>query len=66
MTATPKFKMVCPLCGSDDVTADGVTRWNVETQKWELSDVYDGGHCGGCEKELKRFHEEPVVPSEGN
>ena len=26
----PKIKMVCPYCGSDDVTRDALARWSVE------------------------------------
>jgi hypothetical protein len=28
----PKTKMICPHCGSDDVTRDCLGRWSVERQ----------------------------------
>jgi predicted RNA-binding Zn-ribbon protein involved in translation (DUF1610 family) len=48
----PKIKMVCPYCGSDDVSRDATTRWSVEMQDWEITCSYDNGHCDGCDTAL--------------
>ncbi len=43
-----KIKIVCSRCGSDDVRRDAYAAWNVETQGWELSAVFDQGYCEAC------------------
>lgn len=44
----PKIKIVCETCGSEDVTRDAVVRWSVDTQEWELSNIFDNGDCEKC------------------
>lgn len=62
-----KVKVVCSLCGSENVSADAATRWSVAHQEWEVTNVFDKGHlcddCGGeCgirEVEIVAALEEP-------
>jgi hypothetical protein len=51
---TARYKMVCPYCGSEDVSKDATVRWDVDHQCWGVSAIFDGGHCDGCNTELKR------------
>lgn len=53
------MKLVCPICGSDDLVRDAAARFNPETAQWELSDVYDDVTCDQCELEI-----DPVKDSE--
>lgn len=47
-----KIKIVCSVCGSEDVRRDATAEWNVEKQEWELCGVMDQGYCEGkCEDE---------------
>jgi hypothetical protein len=57
MAQQPRYKMVCPDCGSDDVSKDATVRWDVDKQAWGVTGLFDGGHCDGCDIELKRFNE---------
>ncbi len=43
-----KLKMVCDLCGSDEVTCDATAVWSVEDQRWELSGLLQNGTCDHC------------------
>lgn len=44
-----KRKPVCPNCGSDDVLADAAAVWDVDTQTWDITNVFDSGHaCSAC------------------
>lgn len=58
----PKLKMVCPYCGSEDVTRDALARWSVEEQKWEVSSELDSMQCEACDREIgsEGFDEVPV------
>ena len=42
----------CPYCGGQNVLADACARWNVETQDWEMSCLYDGRSCDDCGKDI--------------
>ena len=48
----PKIKMICPSCGSDDVTRDALARWSVPEQKWEVSSELDSMQCEACDREI--------------
>jgi len=48
----PKIKMICPYCGSDDVTRDALARWSVAEQTWEISSELDGMQCEACDREI--------------
>ena len=55
-----KVKMVCAHFGSDDVRADAYAEWNVEAQKWELTQTFEkGAYCSKCDRET-RIEERPV------
>jgi len=45
---TQAVKMVCSNCGSDDVTRDAVVRWSIQSQQWEVSNVFDNSDCEAC------------------
>ena len=59
-TDTGPFIVVCPNCGSDNVTRDACTSWDPEIQDWELSAVYDDMHCDDCGYEAHTFNEQPI------
>jgi predicted RNA-binding Zn-ribbon protein involved in translation (DUF1610 family) len=49
MTKPVKVKWVCPACGDDtSVLRDAYAEWNIETQEWELLDVYGDFACNAC------------------
>ncbi len=48
----PKIKMICPYCGSDDVTRDALARWSMPKQKWEVSSELDTMQCEACGREI--------------
>ena len=58
MTTEVKIKMICPQCGSDDVSRDGTLRWDIAAQKWYVSGEHDTFYCEGCDSEIR-----DVVPS---
>lgn len=41
-------KPVCTHCGSDDVTRDGILRWSVQDQRWEVSAELQNEDCNAC------------------
>jgi hypothetical protein len=45
-----RWKYVCEDCGSDNCRSDAYADWNVETQQWELGQVFpiDGMICNAC------------------
>src|SRR5271168_3291551 len=48
----PKIKMICPECGSDDVTRDCLWRWSVERQTWEVSSELHNMQCEAFDREI--------------
>ena len=58
----PKIKMICPHCGSDDVTRDCLGRWSVKNQRWEVSSELDSMQCEACDREIGSdgFDEVPI------
>ncbi len=52
MTNQP-VKIICTVCGSEDVTADASAKWCVENQCYELTDTCDTYHCEDCDGECK-------------
>ncbi len=46
-----KICFVCSVCKSAEVVADAYAEWNMETQAWELQNVfeYSGGYCNACD-----------------
>lgn len=61
-TGSTKIDIVCARCGSKEVRRDADAVWNVETQQWELCNVYDKPstceQCGG-ETSLKEVPYSP-------
>ena len=52
----PKQTVVCNHCGSDEITGDANAYWNIDTQQWEIGDVFEkGGYCGDCESHDARW-----------
>jgi hypothetical protein len=45
------IKMVCNVCGSENVGQDAFVVWEKQFQRWELSTIYDNADCLDCEKE---------------
>lgn len=39
---------VCKHCGSENVSHDGLLRWSIETQEWEVCSVFDNSNCDDC------------------
>jgi hypothetical protein len=44
-------KWVCSHCGSENVLLDAWAAWNIETQSWELANVFDAAFCEDCDGE---------------
>jgi hypothetical protein len=44
-----RCKYVCSICRSENVRRDAWAVWDVETQSWELSTVFDAGFCDDCD-----------------
>lgn len=42
------LKPVCSHCGSESIVRDAAARWDVETQKWDFSSIYDCTTCDLC------------------
>ena len=49
----PKLRMVCETCGSDDVSRDAWSDWDVAAQAWVLRTVFDYAHCHACDAETR-------------
>lgn len=47
----PQYTYTCDECGGENVSHDGVARWNVATQAWGLSATYDDAFCDDCQAE---------------
>jgi hypothetical protein len=43
-----KHKIVCSHCGSENIKRDAWATWNVDTQEWDLDDVFDSCFCEDC------------------
>lgn len=55
----PSIKMTCIYCGGPNVMRDAWAVWNIDTQKWELGNVFDHAECADCESETQ-INESPV------
>lgn len=50
--ATPRVRMVCGRCGSEDVLKDAYVSWSVDAQDWEIHNVFDKDpRCEDCDGE---------------
>lgn len=45
------IKLVCTICGSENILIDAWASWNPETQKPELHSTYENWHCVDCDGE---------------
>ena len=52
-----RLKMSCKSCGSENVLRDAWAEWDSETQRWELSSVFDHAYCDDCDSETKILEE---------
>jgi hypothetical protein len=49
-----KVMMICGRCGGENVLADAYCSWNVETQEWEVANVFDkGAVCEDCKDDCR-------------
>jgi hypothetical protein len=46
---TPRLRMVCGKCRSDEVTRDAWAEWNLEAQSWGLGALFDYAFCHRCQ-----------------
>jgi hypothetical protein len=44
-------RMTCSRCGSDDVARDAWACWDVYSQSWRRTAVFDYAHSHACEGE---------------
>ena len=42
---------VCNSCGSDDVSRDAWSDWDIKAQQWVLRVAFDYAHCHRCDCE---------------
>lgn len=54
------YDVVCPRCGSDDITVDATARWDPHTQRYEMSTHYDRKTCGNCGHESNYMEHKPL------
>lgn len=60
--SNPKQRVTlhCLNCGSDQLSCDATARWDVDTQDWELSGVFDSKTCDDCGYEKDYCKEVPI------
>ena len=45
-----KIKKVCSYCYSDEIDIPADAQWDVEKQRWEITNAFDKrGHCNKCD-----------------
>jgi hypothetical protein len=47
-SGSPAIIPRCPKCGADDISRDATARWDVDTQSWYLSGIFDCQTCEDC------------------
>lgn len=61
-----RVKIVCPHCGSDNVSKDSSALWDVDAQAWTFGDVQDCETCQDCGAEGDCFGQRrPVDAPDG-
>ena len=55
-----KIDIVCGDCGGRNVRRDAWAEWDRDTQRWELAEIFDYGHCHDCDEE-SRLEESPYI-----
>ena len=48
-----KYNFICSDCKSDDVLADAYAEWDIDSQKWVISNTFSNSFCNSCEGETK-------------
>ena len=62
-TRTPRpLTFVCSNCGSDDIVSDAWAEWSIETQQWQLGQVFDQTFCLACESDCSLLAEDDTSP----
>lgn len=57
-----RVQMICKYCGSDQVLADAYVKWDIETQEWEVANIFEkGAVCEVCDGET-RIVEKKIKP----
>lgn len=54
-TPSGALKPVCPRCGSEDLACDATARWDIESQSWDISGLFDCQTCDNCGAEGDGF-----------
>jgi hypothetical protein len=49
----PRVEYACERCGSVAVTRDAWAEWNLESQTWMLSEIFDFAFCHTCHRESR-------------
>ena len=57
-------KMVCAVCGSEDVRRDADASWNAHAGQWEVSAIYDHATCEDCGGETRLIEERELNSKE--
>lgn len=63
LTNEDKITMICPYCGSEDVSVSLSGTWCKNRQQWVSLDdepYYGSGCCGDCNELIKEFNEKPI------
>ena len=47
-----KYKKVCSVCGSDDIHFEGCIEWDIHSQQYYVSDLFDYVYCTTCEDDV--------------
>jgi len=47
-SGSPAIVPRCPNCGADGISRDVTARWDVDTQTWYLSGIFDRQTCDDC------------------
>jgi Zn finger protein HypA/HybF involved in hydrogenase expression len=45
----PMIKKVCEKCGSEDIWIDAAAEWDIDSQSWQLGNMWDYSHCADCD-----------------
>ena len=43
-----RLKPVCARCGSESIVRDAAVRWDILSQQWDVSGIYDCTSCDLC------------------
>jgi hypothetical protein len=63
--STTKRVPCCPKCGSADISADAASRWDIDTQQWEVTNIFDKGKsCDDCGHEFSDADWRDATPEE--